>query len=161
MQLTLNQKCIIMLENNLVILVSTSYALLVFNCFALFIFYFVFETFFFKTFWTYSFDEEFWNDSLSTPINNQLWQARVRLFNNRLNKRSKATSPSYLSNDLSKRLTEIVSLHLRSIYQLCSFLLISVVFLCLYIKNVLLLKSGDIESNPEPLKCLAPQFFLY
>ena len=59
---------------------------------------------------------------------------------------------TYLSSDLSKRLIWILSLSLRSAYQLCNFLLISDVLLCFYIQNFLLLKSGDIESNPGPRK---------
>ena len=86
------------------------------------------------------------------PINNQLWHARVGLFNNRLNKRNKTIFHLYLSSDLSKRLTCILSLNLRSAYQLCNFLLISVVLHCLCIQNFLLLNSGDIESNPGPRK---------
>ena len=94
------------------------------------------------------------------PINNQLWHARVGLFNNRLNKRNKTIFPLYLSSDLSKRLTCILSLNLRPAYQLCNFLLISVVLLCLYIQNFLLLKiSGDIESNPGPCKSSTLKFY--
>ena len=89
---------------------------------------------------------------LSMPINYQLWHARVRLFNNRLNKRNKTIFPLHLSSDLSKRLTCILSLNFRSAYQLCNFLLILVVLHCLYIQNFLLLKSGDIESNPGRLR---------
>ena len=92
------------------------------------------------------------------PINNQLWHARVGLFNNRLNKRNKTIFPLYLSSDLSKRLTCILSLNLRSTYQLCDFLLISVALHCLYINNFLLLKSGDIESNPGPCKSSTLKF---
>ena len=88
------------------------------------------------------------------PINNQLWHARVGLFNNRLNKRNKIIFPVYLSSDLSKSLTCILSSHFRSAYQLCNFLLISVVLHCLYIKSFLLLKSGDIESNLGPSSTL-------
>ena len=51
---------------------------------------------------------------------------------------------------MSKRLTCIFSLEFRSAHQLCNFLLISVVLHYLYIKHFLLLKSGDIESNPGP-----------
>ena len=66
---------------------------------------------------------------------------------------------TYLSSDLSKRLICIFSLSLRSAYQLCNFLLISVVLLCFYIQNFLLLKSGDIESNPGPRKSSTLKFF--
>ena len=90
-------------------------------------------------------------------INNQLWHTRVGLFNNRLSKQNKTIFPLYLSNDLSKRLTCILSLHLQSVYQLCNFLLILVVLNCLYI--ILLLKSGDVQSNPGPRKNLAITFF--
>ena len=65
---------------------------------------------------------------------------------------------TYLSSNLSKRLIWILSLSLRSAYQLCNFLLISVVLLCFYIQNFLLLKSGDIESNPGPRKSSALKF---
>ena len=81
------------------------------------------------------------------PINNQLWDARVGFFNNRLNKRNKTIFSLYLFNNLSKRLTSILSLHLRLAYQLCNFLLISVILRYVYLKHFLLLKSGDIESN--------------
>ena len=91
-------------------------------------------------------------------INNQLWHARVGLFNNRLNKRNKTIFHLYLSSDLSKRLTCILSLNLRSADQLCNFFLISVVLHCLYIQNFLLMKSGDIESNPEPRKSSTLKF---
>ena len=84
------------------------------------------------------------------PINNQLWHARVGLFNNRLNKRNKTIFPLYLSSDLSKRLTCILSLNLRSTYQLCNFLLISVVLHCLYIKNFILL-SQEISNLTQGL----------
>ena len=92
------------------------------------------------------------------PINNQLWHASVGLFNNRLNKRNKTIFPLYLSSDLSKRLTYILSLNLRLAYHSCNFLLISVVLHCLYIQNFLLLKSVDIESNPGPRKSSALKF---
>ena len=92
------------------------------------------------------------------PINSQLWHARVGLFNNRLSKRNKTMFLLYLSNDLSKRLTCILSLHIRSAYQLCNFSLISVVLHCLYTKNFLLLKPRDIESYPGPRKSSAPKF---
>ena len=92
------------------------------------------------------------------PINNQLWHARVGLFNNRLNKRNKTIFTLYLSSDLSKRLTCVLSLHIRSAYQLHNFLLISVVLHRLYIKNLILLKSGDIESIPGPRKSSALKF---
>ena len=62
--------------------------------------------------------EEFSINFLSMPIYNQLWHTRVGLFNNRLNKRNKTIFPLYLSSDLSKRLTCILSLNLRSAYQL-------------------------------------------
>ena len=88
------------------------------------------------------------------PINNQLWHTRVGLFN----KRNKTIFLLNLSIDLSKMLTCILSLHLQSAYQLCNFLLISVVLHCLYIKNFLLLKSGDLESNPGPRKRSALKF---
>ena len=93
------------------------------------------------------------------PISHQLWHAKVGLFNSRLNKRNKTIFPFYLSNDLSKRLTFILSLHLRSAYPLCNFLLIAVVLHCLYIKNFLLLKSGDIKFNPGPRKSSVLKFF--
>ena len=64
----------------------------------------------------------------------------------------------HLSSDLSKRLTCILSLNLRSADQLCNFFLISVVLHCLYIQNFLLLKSGDIESNPGPRKSSTLKF---
>ena len=95
---------------------------------------------------------------LSMPINYQLWHARVRFFNNRLNKRNKTIFPLHLSSDLSKRLTCLLSLNFRSAYQLCNFLLILGVLHCLYIQNFLLLKSGDIESNPGPRKRSALKF---
>ena len=82
----------------------------------------------------------------------------VGLFNNWLNKRNKTLIPLNLSSDLSKRLLCILSLNLWSTYQLCNFLLISVVLLCLYIQNFLLLKSGDIESNPRPHKSSTLKF---
>ena len=63
-----------------------------------------------------------------------------------------------LASDQSKRLTCILSLHFRSAYQLCNFLLISAVLHCLYIKNFLLLKVGDFESNPGPRKSSALKF---
>ena len=47
--------------------------------------------------------EEFSNDCLSMPLNNQLWHARAGLLNNRLNKKNKAIFHLYLSSDLSKR----------------------------------------------------------
>ena len=82
--------------------------------------------------------------------------AKVGLFDGRLNKRNKLMFPLYLSNDLSKRLKYILSLHLRSVHQLCNFVLISVVLPSLYIKNFLLLKSGDIEfKHPGPRKSSA------
>ena len=59
---------------------------------------------------------------------------------------------------MSKRLTCIFSLEFRSVHQLCNFLLISVVLHYLYIKHFLLLKSGDIESNPGPCKSSALKF---
>ena len=96
--------------------------------------------------------EEFSNNFLSMAIYNQLWHTRVGLFNNRLNKRNKTIFPLYLSSGLSKRLICILSLSLWSAYQLYNFLLISVVLLCLYIQNFLLLKSEDIESKPGPGK---------
>ena len=92
------------------------------------------------------------------PINNQLRHARVGLFNNRLNKSNKTIFPLYRSSDLSKRLTCILSLNLRSTYQLCNFLLISVVLHCLCIQNFLLLNSGDIESDPGPRKSSTLKF---
>ena len=93
------------------------------------------------------------------PINNQLWHSRVGLFSNRLNKRNKTILfPLYLSSDLSKRLKCILSLHLRSAYQLCNLLLISVVFHCLYIQNFLLLKLGDIKSIPGTSKSSTLKF---
>ena len=64
----------------------------------------------------------------------------------------------HLFNDLSKRFTCIFSSYLRSAQQLCKFLLISVLLHCLYIKNFLLLKSGDIKSNPRPCKSSALKF---
>lgn len=92
------------------------------------------------------------------PINNQSWFAIVGLLNNRLTKWNKnEIFLSYLSNNLSKRLTYILS-HLRSAYQLYSFLLISVVLYCLCIKNFLLLKTGDIKSNPGPRKSSVCKF---
>ena len=51
----------------------------------------------------------------------------------------------YLSNDQSKRFTYVLSSHLRSAFQLCSFLLISVVFLCLPSK--MLFKSPTLPCN--------------
>ena len=92
-------------------------------------------------------------------INNQLWHASVRLFSKRLNKRNKTIFPLYLSSDLSKRLTYILSLNLRLAYQSCNFLLISVVLHFLYIQNFLLLKSVDIEPNPGPRKSSALKFY--
>ena len=59
---------------------------------------------------------------------------------------------------MSKRLTCIFSLEFRSAHQLCNFLLISVVLHYLYIKHFLLLKSGDIESNPGPCKSSTLKF---
>ena len=112
--------------------------------------------FFWSNFWY--FIKEFSNDCLSMPINNQLCHARVGLFNNRLNKRNKAIFHLYLSNDLPKRLTCTLSFDIRWTYQLCNFLLISVALHCLYMKNFLLLKSGDIESNPGLRKSLALKF---
>ena len=148
-----------MLENSLVALAVTSYVLIVFNWFCrIYLLFCFFGVFFFKIFWVYSFDliwyliEEFANDCLSMPINNQLWHVRVGLFNNRLNKRNKTIFPLYLSSDLSERLTCILSLNLWSAYQLCNFLLISVVLHCFYMKNFLLLKSGVIETNSGPRK---------
>ena len=114
------------------------------------------DIFFWSNFWY--FIEEFSNNFLSMPINNQLWHERVRLFNNRLNKRNKTRIPLYLFSDLSKTLTCILSLNLRSAYQLCNFLLISIVLLCLCIQNFLLLKLGDIESNPGPRKSSTLKF---
>ena len=64
----------------------------------------------------------------------------------------------YLSSDLSERSTCIFLLRLLPAYQLCNFLLISVVLLCLYIQNFLFLKSGDIESNTEPRKSSTLKF---
>ena len=58
-------------------------------------------------------------------------------------------------------LTSILSLNLQSVYQLCNFLLISVFLHCLYIKDFLLLKSGDIASNPGPPKSSALMFCLW
>ena len=65
----------------------------------------------------------------------------------------------YLSSDLSKRLTCILLLNFQSTYQLCNFLLISVVLHCLYIKNFFLLKSRHIESNTGPRKSPTLKFF--
>ena len=84
---------------------------------------------------------------------------RVGVFNNQLNKQNKTIFPLYLSNEQSKRLTYILSLHPRSPKQLCNFLLISVVLHCLYIKNFLLLKLGDIESNPGRRKSSTLKLF--
>ena len=92
------------------------------------------------------------------PTNNQLWHSRVGLLNNRLNKWNKTTFALYLSSDLSERSTCILLLNLLPAYQLCNFLLISVVLLCLYIQNFLFLKSGDIESNTEPRKSSTLKF---
>ena len=64
----------------------------------------------------------------------------------------------HLSSDPSKRLSCILLLNLRSAYQLCNFLLISVFLHYLYFKNVLLLQSGDIESNPGPRKSSTLEF---
>ena len=157
-QLTLKQKGFIMLEHSLVALVATFYVLIVFNCFCSIHLLFCFCVFFFfRIFWAYSFWFNFWyfieefsRAFLSMRVNNQLWHARIGLFNNRLSKRNKTVFPLYLSNDLSKRLTCIISLNLRSAYWLCNFLQILVVLHCLNIKNFLLLKAGDIESNPGP-----------
>ena len=139
---------------------------LFFIAFALFICYFAFPFLFFKNilgifFWSkfLYFIEEFSNDCLSMPINNQLWHVRVGLFNTRLNKPNKTIFPLYLSSDLSKRLTCILLLNLQSTYQLCNFLLISVVLHCLYIKNFFLLKSRHIESNTGPRKSPTLKFF--
>ena len=122
-----------MQKNSLVALVVTSYVLTVFNCFCPIYLLFCFLVFpFFKIFWVFSwskfwyFIEEFSNDCLSRPINSQLWHARVGLFNNGLNKRNKAIFPLHLSSDLSKSLACILLSNLRSAYQLCNYLLISV-----------------------------------
>ena len=103
--------------------------------------------------------EEFSNDCLSMPLNNQLWHARAGLLNNRLNK--KKIKQYFLCIFLvtcQKGLTCILSLNLRLAYQLCNFLLISVVLHCLCIQNFLLLKSVDIESNPGPRKSSTLKF---
>ena len=91
-------------------------------------------------------------------IYNQLWHARVGLFNKRLNKRNKTIFHLHLSSGLSKRSRCILSLSLWSAYQLCNFLLISVVLHCLCIQNFLLLNSGDIESDPGPRKSSTLKF---
>ena len=110
-----------MLESSLVVLVATPYVLIVFNYFAfvLFLLFCLFVFSFFKIFWVYSFDlifdtllRSFQMIFLSMVINNQLWHASVGLFSNGLNKRNKTIFPLYLSSDLSKRLTCILSLNL-------------------------------------------------
>ena len=87
----LKQKGFIMLENSLMALIATSYALVIFNCFYSIYMLFCFCVFsFFKIFWAYSFDlisDIYFIENtlilyLSRPINNQLWHARVGLFNN-------------------------------------------------------------------------------
>ena len=87
---------------------------------------------------------------------NQLWHARVGFLNSRLNNQNKTPFPSYLSNDV--RLIYILPLYFQSSYQLCGFLLLSVLLYCLYIKNFILLKSQDIESNPGSRKSSVLKF---
>ena len=155
-----------MLKSSLVAFAVTSYVLIVFNCFCpIYLLFSFFVSSFFKIFWTYSFDlifdtllRSFQMIFLSMVINNQLWHASVGLFSNGLNKRNKTIFPLYLSSDLSQRLTCILSLNLRLTHQSCDFLLISVALHCLYIQNFLLLKPGDIESNPGPRKSSTLKF---
>ena len=103
-------------------------AFVLFICYLFFRFFFLWNIlgiFFWCNSWY--FIEKFSNDCLSLPINNELWHARVGHFNNPFNKQNKTMFLLYLSSDLSKRLTFILSSNLRLAYQLCNFLLISVV----------------------------------